>query len=253
MNDCRKIIIGLTGKAGAGKSTAAEALSDEFGMLRIRFAGPFKRMALAFGLTDLHIEGKLKEVAFPPGYLPAHLSHRVAMRMLMRIVPLGWFYPGHEGHPHPLLGGKSAMEACSALVSWYDTHRDHITTPRRFMQLLGTEWGREMISPSLWTDIWRNDLAESAVEHFGDILVVTEDCRFPNEAAAIRSEGGIVIGLTRDGAGSASGSGHSSETGIEPDFWIANDGSKDDLAAKVFQQVGSAMRQAASQSSNHNL
>jgi hypothetical protein len=54
-------IIGLTGRMGSGMSVAAMEL-QRLGFTRTRFAGPLKQMMRCLGLTDEHIEGKLKEV-----------------------------------------------------------------------------------------------------------------------------------------------------------------------------------------------
>lgn len=54
-------LVGITGKAGSGKSTAAQVLLDA-GWVRIKFADPLKDMLRAIGLDDRHIEGHLKEV-----------------------------------------------------------------------------------------------------------------------------------------------------------------------------------------------
>lgn len=54
-------LIGLTGRAGSGKTTAAEALIIG-GWVRVKMAGPLKDMLRSIGLTDEHIEGHLKEV-----------------------------------------------------------------------------------------------------------------------------------------------------------------------------------------------
>lgn len=54
-------LLGITGKAGSGKSTAAQVLLDA-GWTRIKFADPLKDMIRAIGLDDRHIEGHLKEV-----------------------------------------------------------------------------------------------------------------------------------------------------------------------------------------------
>ncbi len=58
----RKILLGLCGPAGAGKSTAAFHLITHYRFYRVRFAGPLKKMMASIGLTERHIEGDLKEV-----------------------------------------------------------------------------------------------------------------------------------------------------------------------------------------------
>lgn len=54
-------LLGIAGKAGSGKSTAAQVLLDA-GWARVKFAGPLKDMMRALGLDDRHIEGDLKDV-----------------------------------------------------------------------------------------------------------------------------------------------------------------------------------------------
>lgn len=54
-------LVGISGKAGSGKTTASAALVDA-GWVRIKMADPLKDMLRAIGLTDRHIEGDLKEV-----------------------------------------------------------------------------------------------------------------------------------------------------------------------------------------------
>jgi hypothetical protein len=67
-------------------------------------------------------------------------------------------------------------------------------TPRHAMQTLGTEWGRKCISKTFWINLWarraRASLAAGA-------HVVVDDLRFPNEAAAIRALGGVVVFIDR--------------------------------------------------------
>ena len=108
--------------------------------------------------------------------------------------------------PSPLLGGR---------------------TPRQAMQWLGTEWGRILVDSDLWTRAW----ALQADEALGlGRMVVADDVRFANEAALIRARKGIVVMLRNPSAGSATGSGHVSETiPFEPDAAIDNDGA--DLGA----------------------
>lgn len=81
--------------------------------------------------------------------------------------------------PCDLLGGKS---------------------PRYAMQTLGTEWGRYTIGRDLWVNAWR-----AAVDKLpAGVPVVVDDCRFPNEAEAVRAAGGILVRINRPCAGIAS-------------------------------------------------
>lgn len=85
-------------------------------------------------------------------------------------------------------------------------------TTRHAMQTLGTEWGRNCMGQNFWVNIWKERAAAG--------LIVVDDCRFPNEADAVRSLDGIVIRLK--GRGGIAG-GHSSESmDFEPDCVISN-------------------------------
>ena len=113
-------------------------------------------------------------------------------------------------------------------------------TPREALQRLGTEWGR-----ACYPDVW----AEAGVRRAKELLhpprydavcfggeqpqpaplVLLTDCRFENESAAIRREGGRIVRITRPGAG---GDTHASETEqatIKADWTIDNSGTLDDL------------------------
>jgi hypothetical protein len=102
-------------------------------------------------------------------------------------------------------------------------------TPRQAQQWLGTEWGRDMIGPDVWIRAWR-----AAVERtLPGSCIVVDDCRFPNEAAAIKALGGLIIHIDRPGAG-AGAAGHSSEGQALPsDRQIANVGTEAFLFAMV--------------------
>jgi len=97
-------------------------------------------------------------------------------------------------------------------------------SPRHAMQTLGTEWGRRWMGDDFWVNLWARSAA-------GRPLVVVDDCRFPNEAAAVRRLGGRVIRV--DGRGGIAGK-HASEAGIGiADEVICNDGSVADLHDRV--------------------
>lgn len=228
----KKIVIGFSGLAGAGKSTAARVLREERGFTVLPFAGPLKAMALDLGFSAGEI-GFGKEGPFDWFSLPPELSNRNALRAFGRLAPLGWAHPAVADAPRPSLAGKSVNQVIADIQSWYAADRSSWATPRQFLQRLGTEWGRQRISTELWVEAWRCALGESAAEHFGDILAVADDVRFENEAAAIRAEGGIIVRVERAGAGSATGAAHSSEAGVAADIALTNDGDPQEFAVKV--------------------
>jgi hypothetical protein len=73
-------------------------------------------------------------------------------------------------------------------------------TPRQAMQWLGTEFGRNMLGDDLWIRAWNGALAKVPA----GVPVVVDDCRFPNEAEAVLSSGGILVRIERPGAGTSS-------------------------------------------------
>lgn len=107
-------------------------------------------------------------------------------------------------------------------------------TPRFALQTLGTEWGRKCCP-----DIWVRYCVRKAVAL--QVPVVITDCRFVNEAKAIRSAGGEVWRVFRPGAALAGAAGqHVSEQeqdSEEMDSLISltmqNTGTLDDLRDMV--------------------
>lgn len=76
------------------------------------------------------------------------------------------------------------------------------------------------------------DYVEEAYNHYAGITVVT-DLRFPNEMSMVRKNKGISIRIDRKGCDY---DGHVTETGfsnLEVDYVIDNDGSVQDLYAKL--------------------
>ena len=212
-----KVIIGLTGKAGAGKSTAAKILREQFGFVTVPFAGPLKRMSIAAGLSAAEVYGDQKEAPIRPfERFGNRLSSKVLVDALM-------------GLPETMREGLGA-----SLCLWWQRHHGDFTSSRRFQQLLGTEWGREMVAQDFWIRCWQAEVGDHAATHFGPLLVCSDDCRFANEFDAIRKEGGIVVRIEREGAGSATGAAHASEHGGgTPDIVIENNGTTGDLAARL--------------------
>lgn len=153
-------LIGLTGKAGAGKDTLASLILEHTTGTTRAFADPLRRAAKEiFGLTDDQMTDRvLKE----------------------QVIPY-W--------------GKS---------------------PRRLLQLLGTESVRDIFGGDTW--VKNADLRLQALER-GEAgcdlpidVVIWTDCRYPEEAQWIRDNGGIVIEIVRPGV--AAVEAHSSEQAL---------------------------------------
>lgn len=106
----------------------------------------------------------------------------------------------HE--PIDWLGGKSARHA---------------------LQLLGTEWGRQMIDQDLWLNVMRKRI-ESVRGIITTQGIVIDDCRFDNEARLIHELKGSVFCINRPGCARME---HESERGISPeliDQYVPNNG-----------------------------
>lgn len=107
---------------------------------------------------------------------------------------------------------------------------------RALLQRMGTEVGRNVISPLLWPDgetsLWVEIVMRQAVERS-----VFTDVRFDNEAEAIRRAGGMVVAVNRPSSGlDGKNAEHVSESGINPaliDAVVNNDGSTTDLGIAV--------------------
>jgi len=102
-------------------------------------------------------------------------------------------------------------------------------SPRRMMQTLGTEWGRDLVDDQLWLKV-----AERAIDkarRTGAPGVVIPDIRFDNEAQMVKALGGAVVRLERPDTGAVEA--HSSEAGVHPELVsevIQNDRSMSHLA-----------------------
>ena len=109
--------------------------------------------------------------------------------------------------------------------------KDDFPMSRTLLQRTGTDAGRKV----LWDNVW----VDAAMRDLTDDRVFFTDCRFPNEADAIRAGGGIVVRVDRPGVGPGlddKGEVHVSEVALDDyafDARIVNDGSLGDLHAKV--------------------
>ncbi len=162
------MIIGVSGKAGTGKDTFADALAD-LGFVKISQADPMKRFCReVLGFTDEELWG------------PSSARNRPCER----------------------LGGLSARHALQTLgTEWGRVHChdtmwiDHaLTVARRLLFPL-----LEGDAPWKYTPqrgLYLGEEYEAPARG-----VVIPDVRFQNELDAIKAAGGRVVRLRRDGAG----------------------------------------------------
>ncbi len=97
---------------------------------------------------------------------------------------------------------------------------------RQLMQRLGTECGRELLGDNIWVN--------TALDNLESGRYAVTDCRFVNEADAIRERGGKIIRIERVGVGPANA--HPSETSLDDydfDAVVINDGSLEDLRLEL--------------------
>ena len=129
-------------------------------------------------------------------------------RMIAQIIPMSLMTdPKEKEVPLDWMGGKS---------------------PRQLLQSLGTDWGRDMVSETIWIDAMRRMISDQSFD-----VIIIDDCRFENEAQMVRDMGGIVIGLEREGI--AYTGEHQSEMPVQADAII--DASIIDLAADSIEHL----------------
>ncbi|MBB5985957.1 hypothetical protein [Sphingobium lignivorans] len=213
---------------GSGKTTFANRLVERHGFKRIAFATPLKQMTegLLESLDILPLEeirdrvyGDRKEEPIPDlhrlGGRPLDIDRAVNMAIEGLLDALGMTAAEvvermyGAGRSDIVPGVLFATIEISRLFRVF-LHR-HVFGPapitcRQLQQRIGTEFGREMIRQSLWSDI-----TMAAAQRLRDEghHVVIDDMRFPNELAAVIYHGGEPWRIVRPGAQVTSG--HASE------------------------------------------
>lgn len=103
----------------------------------------------------------------------------------------------------------------------------HVREIRPLLQRLGTECGRDILGQNTWVNAALDNLDP-------DGKYVVTDCRFVNEADAVRDRGGKIYRIERKGVGPAND--HPSETSLDGylfDEWIFNDKGLAEFEANV--------------------
>lgn len=228
----------MTGRAGAGKTTIAKYLVEHAGFERVRFAGPLKAMAKAIGLNDDEIDGGLKDSPC------SKLTFEGLVGIEGASCPFDAIGINVDDFRRviPVLGGRTSAYAVTTLMyvllSCIAKGGPNGATPRSLMQMIGTEWGRNMIREDLWVELWRQ--AVDAVPE--GVPIVIDDCRFPNELAECRAKGRTaVFKIERDTPSVLTGiaeKAHESEAHALPhDAVVLNKGQAEDAGKWVLEKL----------------
>lgn len=192
------IIIGLTGLAGAGKDTVADTLCTHAGFTKIAFADALRlEVAGAFNLGDqlcILTDRATKEQ--PTNAL--RMSRTNSIKFLHRMHDIA-----------------SREQPDFDYDTWVATPR----SPRQIMQWWGTEYRRAEEE-----NYWTNRVAIRILSTPQHTRWVITDCRFANEARAIRSMGGELWQVLRPNHASVEG-GHASQndgTYFKPEAVVLN-------------------------------
>jgi hypothetical protein len=185
-------LIAISGRAGSGKNTVAQIL----GGVELSFAEPLKRFAQdVFAFTNEQVWGPSEARNRPDTRYP-RTHGPISTRGVCGCC--GWSC---------VVGGRIVCKGDPDEPQCY-------LTPRYALQTLGTEWGR-----SCYENVWADFTVRRAIELVNPLVVIT-DCRFVNEARAVRVAGGEVWRVVRPGAGLQGSAGlHPSEAEQEsPEF-----------------------------------
>ncbi len=159
----------------------------------------------------------------------------------------------HVAFAAPLQAMVSALADVAGVPDRYLVLRELKEAPmpvlgasyRLLMQTLGTEWGRQLISPDLWVRIAAEAVAEARRQQSH---VVISDVRFANEAEWILGLGGRLVLITRNGSDAPPPvRDHVSEHGVQQlltEHHIANDGSLATLYDQVDRLVTELLNEA---------
>lgn len=197
-------IIGLSGYGRSGKDTAAQALVDD-GWVRVAFGDIIRTFTYA---------------ADP--WVPVRPTERVNLARLAGKPVNLWT------HIRAFIPPWTTWHRISDLVDTYGWEPVKLSIPeaRRLLQRIGTEGGRHVIGQDVWV--------RAVMDNLPDEPVIVSDLRLPLEADAVRGHGGLVVRVSRPGAGPVNC--HSSETALDGypfDAEIINDGTLEQLHANI--------------------
>lgn len=209
-------LIGIGGKMQSGKDTTAKIIMD------LKKDKPWKILRFADSVKDI--------VCILLNCTRDDLENND-----FKNKELGeeWWYYRNMISDYNFFGGLYTTKKDAELIAGFSSNKTKTIliklTPRKLLQLIGTECGRNIIHPNIWI----NCLKSKYDLYKNDYNIIIPDLRFNNEAEFIEKNNGKIIIVYRK---IDNESDHPSETSlsISSDYsTIENNGTIDDLKLKI--------------------
>lgn len=217
------MILGISGKAATGKTTAAKHMRPLF----------------------------KKETVIIPMAMVLREEVEAFLRRIDADESVPLLYGSQEDKVMVFYVDK--QKALADCDKWHDFIRvnqdiqDRVgqtaVTTRRILQWWGTEYRRAQ-DPDYWTKAWGRKVSGYDVEK---MHLLVDDVRFMNELHVIKEHGGLIVKIERPGFDGANN--HASETSLDDytdwDGKILNDGTLEEFERKVETLVASLVKGGA--------
>ena len=146
----------------------------------------------------------------------------------------------NEDFKNSLLGPEWGIVETNPLNSiepFKDLNFVSLMTVRQMLQKVGTDAMRDGLHPNVWVNALMSDYKYPKLSQYDPSYWIITDCRFPNEAEAVKNNQGIIIRVNSKRC--KNDDNHPSETALDDynefDYIIDNDGSIEELIEKVKQ------------------
>lgn len=205
-------LVAFSGKAAAGKTTAALHAISIFGGTRVSLGDAVKEEVGEF----------INSMGLP--FERRHLYGSQSDREERLVVSVAeWTRSDYR--PRRILNPyMTGLNDTTLSISY-----------RQLLQIWGTEYRRAQ-SESYWCDKGREKI------HATEGLVFIDDIRFPDEAKMVHDEGGILIRIERPGGSRIKESGHASEVSLDDyqefNWTVWNGGDLTDLHEEIERILG---------------
>ena len=202
------MIIGLTGAAGSGKDSVADALVAEHGFQRIAFADClYEEVSTAFNVPIDFLKNRDTKESPTPRLALGCCADEEFCRVVMRVCGVSWW--------------------TAIMWGWKSAWRWRSWSPRQILQWWGTDYRRSQRG-----DYWIAQVRNRITQDPGDWVIT--DVRFQNEADLVQELGGQLGLVLRPGIEPVAN--HVSEEfwqTCSPDIVIQNDGTLEGLQSTV--------------------